>query len=99
MQLYADVLRLPISTIGSEQGPALGVGDPCRRRRRRVSRRARGERGHGTRSSETSTSPTSARADVYDRLYAEYRLLHDHFGRGANDVMKRLKDLRREVVA
>ena len=24
MQLYADVLRLPISTIGSEQGPALG---------------------------------------------------------------------------
>ena len=24
MQLYADVLRMPISTIGSEQGPALG---------------------------------------------------------------------------
>ncbi len=33
---------------------------------------------------------------VYDRLYAEYNLLHDYFGRGANDVMKRLKQLRIE---
>ena len=24
MQIYADVLRLPLSVIGSEQGPALG---------------------------------------------------------------------------
>ena len=30
---------------------------------------------------------------VYDRLYAEYRILHDYFGRGANDVMKRLKQI------
>jgi L-ribulokinase len=36
---------------------------------------------------------------VYDRLYAEYVLLHDHFGRGANDVMKRLKALKVEVRA
>ncbi len=27
---------------------------------------------------------------IYDRLYDEYRTLHDYFGRGANDVMKRL---------
>jgi L-ribulokinase len=31
----------------------------------------------------------------YDRLFAEYRILHDYFGRGANDVMKRLKELKR----
>ena len=33
---------------------------------------------------------------IYDRLYAEYHTLHDYFGRGGNDVMKRLKSLKRE---
>jgi len=33
---------------------------------------------------------------VYDKLYAEYHTLHDYFGRGANDVMKRMKNLKRE---
>ena len=34
---------------------------------------------------------------VYEKLYAEYLVLHDYFGRGANDCMKRLKTLQREV--
>ncbi len=83
MQLYADVLRLPISTIGIRAGPGAGVGDPRRGRRRRVPRRARRERGDGPCRTRASTRPTRRAADVYDRLYAEYRLLHDHFGRGA----------------
>lgn len=33
---------------------------------------------------------------VYDRLYDEYKILHDYFGRGSNDVMKRLKTLKKE---
>ena len=33
---------------------------------------------------------------VYDKLFAEYVSLHDYFGRGANDVMKSLKELRRQ---
>ncbi len=33
---------------------------------------------------------------VYDPLYAEYLILHDYFGRGANDVMKRLKAIREQ---
>jgi L-ribulokinase len=33
---------------------------------------------------------------VYDRLFAEYSALHDHFGRGGTDAMKRLKALRSE---
>ena len=36
---------------------------------------------------------------IYDRLYAEYVTLHDYFGRGANDAMKRLKGLKAEVLA
>ena len=27
----------------------------------------------------------------YDELFAEYTLLHDYFGRGGNDVMRRLR--------
>ncbi len=35
--------------------------------------------------------------EIYNRLYADYRTLHDYFGREANDVMKRLKALKREI--
>jgi L-ribulokinase len=38
--------------------------------------------------------PDSSRAAVYDELYAEYAQLHDYFGRGANDVMHRLRSIR-----
>jgi L-ribulokinase len=38
--------------------------------------------------------PDEARADVYDQLYAEYVRLHDYFGRGANEVMYRLRAIR-----
>ncbi len=31
---------------------------------------------------------------TYQKLYSEYRQLHEYFGRGANDVMKRLRAMR-----
>jgi len=43
--------------------------------------------------------PNPAHKAVYDQLYAEYLKLHDYFGRGENDVMKRLKALRQQVLA
>ena len=46
---------------------------------------------------ELSYKPIAENAKAYDRLFAEYRVLHDYFGRGANDVMKRLKKLKAEV--
>jgi L-ribulokinase len=36
---------------------------------------------------------------MYDKLFAEYMLLHDYFGRGQNDVMKRLKGLKQQALA
>ena len=42
----------------------------------------------------TPTCPTSARADAYDVLYEHYLRLHDHFGRGGDDVMHRLRRIR-----
>ncbi len=38
--------------------------------------------------------PNAENVALYNELYAEYKLLHDYFGRGANDVMKRLKQLK-----
>lgn len=43
-------------------------------------------------------TPNMKNKKVYDRLFNEYKLLHDYFGRGENDVMKRLKDLKAEVL-
>ena len=37
--------------------------------------------------------PDPADADAYDALYAEYRELHDYFGRGGNDVLHRLRSI------
>jgi L-ribulokinase len=41
--------------------------------------------------------PDDDRAQAYDRLYAEYVTLHDYFGRGGNDVMHRLRAIRRDA--
>ena len=41
--------------------------------------------------------PNPAAVKTYERLYAEYLTLHDYFGRGANDAMKRLKLIRAEA--
>lgn len=35
--------------------------------------------------------PDPKRRQAYEPLYEEYKLLHDYFGKGENDVMKRLK--------
>jgi len=98
MQLYADVLRLPISTIGSEQGPALGSAIHAA-----VAAGAypdvRAASGAMGRVEQAVYRPDPHAANVYDRMYAEYRLLHDYFGRGGNDAMKRLRQLRLEAIA
>jgi L-ribulokinase len=45
-----------------------------------------------------SFSPIAQNQATYDQLYREYVTLHDYFGRGANDVMKRVKHLREEIL-
>jgi len=34
---------------------------------------------------------------VYDKIYAEYSILHDYFGRGENNVMKHMKEIKKQV--
>lgn len=38
--------------------------------------------------------PIPENVSTYAELYKEYSTLHDYFGRGENDVMKRLKALK-----
>jgi len=40
--------------------------------------------------------PNSCNVDAYAALYHEYITLHEYFGKGTNDVMKRLNKMRRE---
>ena len=98
MQMYADVLNLPISTIASDQGPALGSAIHAA-----VAAGLYPSVGQaGEAMGKVTRAAYVPRPDAvaqYARLYAEYQLVHDYFGRGANDVMKRLKALRREAHA
>jgi L-ribulokinase len=43
-------------------------------------------------------TPNEEASKEYDKLYAEYAQLHDYFGRRGNEVMYRLKDIRRDAM-
>jgi L-ribulokinase len=94
MQIYADVVKMPIRISGSAQGPALGAAifgavagggyDSVFAAANRMGKLR-----------DTVYVPISENAAVYDQLYAEYELLHKYFGEGGNNVMKRLKALKK----
>jgi len=93
MQIYADVLRRPLSVIGSDQGPALGAAIHAAVAAGAYPNVPVASSAMG-RVNRDVYRPDAARADVYDQLYAEYVRLHDYFGRGANEVMYRLRAIR-----
>jgi L-ribulokinase len=93
MQIYADVTGRPLSIIGSAQGPALGSALHAAVAAGAYPDVASASAKMG-RLNRDVYRPDPDRAAAYDALYAEYRLLHDHFGRGANDVMLRLREIR-----
>ncbi len=101
MQIYADVTNREIKVAASKQTPALGAA--------MFGAVAAGAAKGGydsivdaarsmARVREESFKPIPANVERYERLYQEYTLLHDYFGRGANDVMKRLKGIKEEVL-
>jgi L-ribulokinase len=47
-----------------------------------------------TRVKPVSYKPSAKNHAVYQKLFAEYGKLHEYFGRGGNDAMKRLRNLR-----
>ena len=100
MQIYADVTGRPLKVSTSSQTPALGSA--------MFGAVAAGETagGYGSiyhaaqkmaRLKDEVFMPVPEHQEVYDQLYEEYLRLHDYFGRGENDVMKRLKRIRADA--
>jgi L-ribulokinase len=98
MQIYSDVTRLPLGVIGSEQGPAVGSAIHAA-----VAAGAYPDIHEAARAMGRVTkgvfNPDEQRARAYDALFAEYTTLHDYFGRGGNDVMHRLRRIRKEALS
>ncbi len=97
MQIYADVTNKPIKIAASEQTPALGAamfgavaagkakgGYDSIFEAAKVMGKVRDE----------VFTPIPENVEAYKKLYAEYKKLHDYFGRGENNVMKRLKTMK-----
>ena len=90
MQIYADVIGIPIMASRCSQVPALGaaINAAC----------AAGEYPYVESAVEAMSckdfdvyTPSPEDHREYDRFYDEYMTLHDYFGRGGNRIMERLK--------
>lgn len=99
MQIYADVTNCEIKIVKSLQGPAVGSA-------MFAAVVAGKEKGGYDSIFEAAKDmgqvmdkiykPVESNVKLYDKLYNEYKILHDYFGRDANDVMKRLKLIKEE---
>ena len=100
MQIYADVTGREIKVIGTSQSGALGSA--------LMGAVAAGSEAGGYDTiaeasaamaglSDEKYSPNKEAKVVYDQLFHEYKVLHDVFGRGGNDAMKRLKQIRSQT--
>ncbi|MFD0801595.1 ribulokinase [Streptomonospora algeriensis] len=98
MQIYADVLNRPLHVADSDQGPALGSAIHAATAAGAYPdiEAASAAMGGATRN---AVLPDPDRAAAYDRLYAVYTELHDHFGRGGSDALHRLRAVRNETFA
>jgi L-ribulokinase len=98
MQVYADVTGMALHVGGSDQGPALGsaMHAAVAAGLHPDIRAASAAMGRLVRDAYV---PDPRATEVYDQLYARYERLHDHFGRGGDDVMHVLRDLRPRELA
>ncbi len=95
-QIYADVTGRELRLAGSSQSPALGAAMHAAVAAGVYPDIHAAAEKMGKLKAEV-VRPIAANQAVYDQLYAEYKTLYNTFGRGANDVMKRLKKLRNEA--
>jgi L-ribulokinase len=102
MQIYADVTNRELRVVRSGQAAALGAA--------MLGAVAAGSETGGYADIYAAAAqmgglkdevyrPIAAHVRVYEQLYSDYTRLYDTFGRGGNEVMKRLRDLRRGVLS
>lgn len=100
MQIYADVTNREIRISASAQAPALGsamFGAVAAGKDKggydSISEAAK----YMSKLKDKIYTPIKKNVELYNKLYDEYKILHDYFGRGDNNVMKRLKRIRGNV--
>jgi L-ribulokinase len=98
MQIYADVTRHALHLIESDQGPALGAAMHAAVAAGAYPDIHAASAAMG-RVRRDVYAPDESRAGAYDALYEHYARLHDHFGRGGDDVMHALRRIRPREVA
>ena len=98
MQIYADVTGRAFRLAAAKQAPALGSAMHAAVAAG-VYPNIQAAAEKMASSTDEVVQPIAENTAIYDQLYAEYVTLHDYFGRGENDVMKRLKKLRNQVRA
>jgi L-ribulokinase len=95
-QIYADVTGRTLRLAGSAQAPALGSAMHAAVAAGLYPNIDAAADKMGKLKAEI-VKPIPENQAVYNQLYAEYKTLYNTFGRGANDVMKRLKKIRNTV--
>ncbi len=105
MQIYADVLDLPIGLAGSEQAPALGSAIHAAVAAGVYLDVEAAAQAMGS-VRPAAVTPVPEQAAAYAELYADYRRLYDFFGRPAPDggtsgrpIMHALRERRRATLA
>jgi len=98
VQVYSDILNREISVCPTTQAGALGAAilgvaaaTPEVTGYNELSEIVEklGKRG------DKIYYPNTANVGEYDKLFAEYKILHEYFGKGMNDVMRHLNALRK----
>ncbi|MGB2567259.1 ribulokinase [Micromonospora citrea] len=97
LRIYADVLRRPLHVLDAAHPAALGAAIHAATAAGAYPDVESASAAMGAPHRQTY-HPDPARAAAYDDLYAEYRALHDHFGRGGTDVLHRLRALRHRAL-
>lgn len=95
-QIYADVTGRSFKLAGSAQAPALGSAMHAAVAAGVYPNIQAAAEKMGKLKDEV-VMPIPENSAVYDQLYADYKTLYDYFGRGDNDVMKRLKAIKRQA--
>jgi L-ribulokinase len=99
MQIYADVTNREFKIAESAQTCALGSamwGAVAAGKAKGGYDDIQEAAANMARVKDKTYKPNREAHAVYAKLYLEYKQLHDYFGRGGNDVMKRLKAIKEE---
>ncbi|MGG0740626.1 ribulokinase [Niallia taxi] len=99
MQIYSDVLNMDIKISASSQTPALGsamFGAVAAGKERGGYDHINEAAKDMGRIKDHIYQPIENNVSVYGKLFDEYARLYDYFGRGENNVMKTLKQIKKE---